>query len=106
MSVVAIDITDRKRLEQDPLAPMKSALHILSRTGAPSGTTTEMLDVLKRSCSQTLVQDLVDLSSAERAQPGLRLEEVNVAQLLNAATGAVQALGQARGQSLRVEPRQ
>lgn len=125
ISIVAVDISERKRLEDElkadrekkahflamvahelrnPLAPMVTSIALLKRDELGAAPKAELLAVLERSCRQleTLVRDLLDLTETEGTQVRLSLSTVSVRDALDAAQCTAKRRLDARQQSLVV----
>lgn len=119
------DITDLKRAEEalheadrrkneflamlghelrNPLAPITNAVEILHHTGLSDGQFTWCRDILTRQTRQLtrLVDDLLDISRISRGKVELRLELLDVAEILDRALETSRPLIEARRHDIRV----
>jgi PAS domain S-box-containing protein len=129
---VNMDITERKRLEQElqrrltelaaadrrkdeflatlahelrnPLAPLRNALEILHRTDGDAALAEQARRMMGRQLDQLvrLVDDLLDVSRISRGKVRLRKERVELQAVLRSALEAVQPLIQAQGHELTI----
>lgn len=104
----AVDITDRKRLEEDlreadrkkdnfiatlahelrnPLAPIRNATAVLRQTAKTEAQRAECVEVIDRQVAQMalLLEDLLDVSRFTRGKLNLRLERVPLATVIDHA---------------------
>jgi|CXWL01.1.fsa_nt_gi PAS domain S-box-containing protein len=104
----AVDITDRKRLEEDlreadrkkdnfiatlahelrnPLAPIRNATAVLRQPGKTEAQRAECVEVIDRQVAQMalLLEDLLDVSRFTRGKLSLRLERVLLATVIDHA---------------------
>jgi PAS domain S-box-containing protein len=122
---VLVDITDRKRAEDDlrdadrskdaflatlahelrnPLAPVRNALQILHVQGAPCVESRWALDVIDRQMQQMtrLIDDLLDVSRITRNTVELRKERVELGDVMRAALETSHSVLEAGGHDLTV----
>jgi PAS domain S-box-containing protein len=122
---VVLDIDDRKRAEEslreadrqkdeflamlahelrNPLAPVRTALHILKQPGADAATHAQVRDMAERQVQHMarLLDDLLDVSRVSRGRIELRTEAVDVAAAIGRTVEAVRPLIEDRRHELTV----
>jgi PAS domain S-box-containing protein len=90
---------------RNPLAPLRNAVHLLeSSRGAEPGFVASMVPAMRRQIEHLvrLVDDLLDAARISQSKIRLERSVVELAPLLHAAAETVQALVQARGQTLHL----
>jgi PAS domain S-box-containing protein len=123
MPGVLVDITERKRLEDElrdtdrrkdeflatlahelrnPLAPIRNSLQILKMPGVSSATVRQTRDMMERQVEQLvrLVDDLMDVSRVMRGKIELRREAVELASIVARAVETAQPLIESQGHRL------
>jgi len=126
VTIAAMDITDLKQAEsalrdadrrkdeflatlahelRNPLAPIRNAVQILRLKGAKLEDWQCAAEVIERQSRQMthLVDDLLDLSRITRGTLALRMESVELREIIEAAVETSQPLIAARGHQLTVE---
>jgi PAS domain S-box-containing protein len=126
MLCTAIDITERKRTEQElagsdrrkseflatlahelrnPLAPMRNGLQILELAGDDGQTRERSLGILQRQLGLMvrMIDDLLDLSRINRDQLELRLQPLDLATVVQGGLETSQPLIAAQGHQLGVK---
>jgi PAS domain S-box-containing protein len=120
-----IDITDRKRIEEElrqsdrrkeeflavlshelrnPLAPIQTAVDLLEHTGTSQAGSERPLAMIKRQVGslKRLVDDLLDISRISRGKIELRMETLELAGVVSQAVEAVRPLFDDHQQKLHV----
>jgi signal transduction histidine kinase len=89
---------------RNPLAPMRNAASLLSRTLTPESTQWRAVRMLDRQVSHMtrLVNDLLDVSRISQGKIELRLEPIRLGPVVEGAVDAVRAQVDERHQSLTV----
>jgi PAS domain S-box-containing protein len=89
---------------RNPLAPIRTALHLLAVPGVDAPVAARARDVMERQVHHLirLVDDLLDVSRIMRGKIELRREPVDLADVIARATEAAQPVLDARGQELTV----
>jgi signal transduction histidine kinase len=89
---------------RNPLAPMRNAASLLSRTLAPESTQWRAVQMLDRQVSHMtrLVNDLLDVSRISQGKIELRLEPIRLGPVVEGAVDAVRAQIDERHQTLTV----
>jgi signal transduction histidine kinase len=89
---------------RNPLAPMRNAASLLSRTLAPESTQWRAVQMLDRQVSHMtrLVNDLLDVSRISQGKIELRLEPIRLGPVVEGAVDAVRAQVDERHQTLTV----
>jgi PAS domain S-box-containing protein len=126
MTGVIQDITRRKREEQalrdadarkdeflailahelrNPLAPLRTSLHLLRIAGSDKAITGQALDVMDRQIRQLvrLVDDLLDISRISTGKLELKLERIDLKLVVERALETARPLLAVRKQRLKVE---
>jgi PAS domain S-box-containing protein len=88
---------------RNPLAPIRTAAHVLRRFGGASSPLDGASEVIERQVGHLtrLVDDLLDVSRVTRGQVTLRREPVDLQQAVAAAVEQTRGLVQSRGHRLR-----
>ena len=87
---------------RNPLAPLKTALHLMKRLEDPSGRTANPLRIMDRQLGflERLVEDLVDLARVNVGKLSIVYQTVTLQTLLNEAMDACRNAAAQRGVSL------
>jgi PAS domain S-box-containing protein len=121
---VTRDLTDRRRIEElqeadrlkneflallahelrNPLAPIRSALHVLGQAGASPADVRRSREIAERQVRHMarLLDDLLDVALISQGQMELRPEVIDLASVVSRAVEAVRPLIQQRRQDLTV----
>lgn len=113
-AVEALQEADRRKDEflatlahelRNPLAPIKSGLHILGSATAPSQMTTA-IEIMERQVGQMvrLVDDLLDVARITTGKVEIRSEPIDLAAAINDAIETSKPFADERGQPLTVTP--
>jgi PAS domain S-box-containing protein len=120
-----LDVTDLKRAEQalreadkrkdeflatlahelrNPLAPIRTGLHVLRKTGGAGVDSARLHDMMERQVDHLvrLVDDLLDVSRISRGKIELKRERVNLAKVIDHAIETVRQAIEARDLKLNV----
>jgi two-component system CheB/CheR fusion protein len=91
---------------RNPLAPLRNAVQILGMPGLDQATLRDTRALMERQVEQLvrLVDDLLDVSQIVRGQLDLRLQVVDLAQVLDHAVETVQPVLRSRGHQLATTP--
>jgi two-component system CheB/CheR fusion protein len=89
---------------RNPLAPLRTALHVLRHTGLAEETFTRMRDMMERQVRQMtrLVDDLLDISRIGRGKIELRQERLDLATVIHSALETSEPLIEAGRHELTV----
>jgi signal transduction histidine kinase/ActR/RegA family two-component response regulator len=90
---------------RNPLAPIRNSLHILRLTERRDPATTELCEMIERQVGHLvrLVDDLMEVSRITRGQVELRLEPVEIAQVLEGAAETTRPIVEAAGHQLTMD---
>ena len=122
---VTRDMTDRRKIEaleeasrqkdqfvailahelRNPLAPIRSALHVLERPQVPADAAARALDIAQRQVRHMarLLDDLLDVARLSEGKMSLRRDRVDAASIARAAVESLQPLFRERGHQITVE---
>ena len=106
----ALQAADRRKDEflatlahelRNPLAPLGNALAILTRDETNPATRRRMREMMQRQLTQMvrLIDDLLDVSRISTGRLELRMEPLDLVEVLRSAVESVQALARASGKS-------
>jgi PAS domain S-box-containing protein len=89
---------------RNPLAPLRSATEILQTRGVTAEATGQAVDILSRQIDNMseMIDDLLDVSRITEGKIELRLEEVALEAVLEAAASLAERGIQARGQEITI----
>jgi PAS domain S-box-containing protein len=89
---------------RNPLAPIRTVAHVLSRGSADAETIRRSSELLERQSKHLarMVEDLLDVARIMRGRVSLHREPVMVATVVNAAIESVRSLFEARRQTVTV----
>lgn len=118
LGLIVTDLTDQKHQQEleaahrrkddflailahelrNPLAPIRTALHLLKMPNAPGGISAQARDMIERQVSNLtrLVDELLDVSRINRGKVQLRKEPVELATIIRGAVEASRPLMEAR----------
>jgi PAS domain S-box-containing protein len=90
---------------RNPLAPIRNALHILQMTEVEPATTQQSLEMMDRQVNHLvrLVDDLLDVSRVTRGKIELRIERVELSEVIARAAESVQPVFDQHRHHLSVE---
>jgi PAS domain S-box-containing protein len=122
---VTRDLTERRKIEaleeasrqkdqfvavlahelRNPLAPIRSALHVLEHPEVTADTAARALEIAQRQVRHMarLLEDLLDVARLSEGKMSLRRDKVDVASITRAAVESTQPLLRERGHQVTVE---
>ncbi len=90
---------------RNPLAPIRSALHVLERPGPAPGSAARALEIAQRQVRHMarLLDDLLDVARLSQGKMSLRRDRVDAASIARAAVESLQPLFREREHEIEVE---